>query len=100
MQAVDRPLHGVFVIGSDLHRAIGHKERLSGAILHCEWCVVRDPHRSVSARMFIICRPNSPLVMDQKQSVDIDTVDDLKLAEAIQDVDMRTFAAQVESSDT
>ena len=41
-----------------------------------------------------------PLVMDQKQSVDIDTPDDLKLAEAICDVDFESYPTQLGLPDT
>ena len=100
MQAVDRPLHGVFVIGSDsiAQSVIKNDYRApfyiaNGALFATRTAAFRRECSLYADRIL-------PLVMDQKQSVDIDTVDDLKLAEAIQDVDMRTFAAQVESSDT
>ena len=100
MQAVDRPLHGVFVIGKDsiAEPVIKNDYRApfyiaNGALFATRAAAFRQ-ERSLYADRIL------PLVMDQKQSVDIDTPDDLKLAEAIHDVDIQSYATQLGLPDT
>ena len=100
MQTVDRPLHGVFVIGSDFiaEPAIKNDSRTpfyiaNGALFATRTAAFRQ-ERSLYADRIL------PLVMDQKQSVDIDTLDDLKLAEAIQDVDIQSYPRPLGLPDT
>ncbi len=99
MQAVDRPLHGIFVAGSDsmAEPVIANDSRApfyiaNGALFATRTAAFRRERTLYADRIL-------PLVMDQKQSVDIDTPDDLKFAEAIQDVDIQSYAAQLVLAD-
>jgi CMP-N,N'-diacetyllegionaminic acid synthase len=96
MCAIHRPIHGVFVIDEE-STAVSVAEGDSrspfyvsnGALFAIRTTAFRREKSLYAGRMV-------PLVMDQKQSQDIDTEDDLKFVNALLDTDIKPRACRAE----